>query len=64
MRKTIKSKSVRKITPIHYTYSGWLSRVKGFSEDTIFNMHEEWVEKYRAEYRKWLVDNGFSTEET
>jgi hypothetical protein len=56
----VKGKSVRQLDkPVHWTYSGWLSRVKGFSEDTIFNIHEEWDKKYRVEYQKYLEDNGF-----
>ncbi len=44
---------------VHYTYSGFLTIHKGFSEDTVFNMHPDWDKKYREEYRKYLVENGF-----
>jgi hypothetical protein len=57
----MKGKSVRQLDkPVHWTYSGWLSRVKGFSEDTIYNMWEGNDTLLRAEYQKYLEDNGFS----
>ena len=49
--------------PVHYTYSGFLKHVKGFSEDTVFNMHPDWDKVYREEYRRYLIDNGFMGED-